>query len=305
MIDDPHPSDHEDALEDEAPDDHALEDEAREDEAPENEALAEAYNRGLDLQKAGDFEGAEAAFREALALDPNDSGGVSIRLAAIGADLAPEKMPDAYVATLFDQHADVFDEILVDELGYCVPLLLRDLIGRLSIGPFSRLLDLGCGTGLTGMSLADCSVHRTGVDLSECIVEIAYDREVYDDLYVGEAVEFLKDFEEEDGTRPHWDLIAATDVFPYLGAVEPFLEGAADRLNTKGYLAFSTETLPDEVLDGRSYMVGPNNRFAQGEGYIQAVLQAAGFDLLAMDPITVRLEAGEPVPGHLVMAQLR
>jgi len=272
---------------------------------PENEALAEAYNRGLELQKVGDVKGAEKAFREALALDPDDSGGVSIRLAAIGADQAPEKMPDAYVATLFDQHADVFDEILVDELGYCVPLLLRDLIQRLQIGPFSRLLDLGCGTGLTGMSLADCSVHRTGVDLSECIVEIAYDREVYNDLYVGEAVEFLKEFEEEDGTRPKWDLIAATDVFPYLGAVEPFLAGAADRLNTKGYLAFSTETLPDEVLNGRSYMVGPNNRFGQGEGYICAALEAAGFDLLAMDPITVRLEAGDPVPGHLVMAQLR
>jgi len=285
MIDDEQPSEHEDDT--------------------ENEALATAYIRGLELQKAGDFIGAEKAFREALALDPEDSGGVSIRLAAIGAAQSPEKMPDAYVATLFDQHADVFDEILVDDLGYCVPLLLRDLIQRLEIGPFSRLLDLGCGTGLTGLSLADCSVHRTGVDLSECIVEIAYDREVYDDLYVGEAVEFLEEFEDDDGTRPCWDLIAATDVFPYLGAVEPFLNGAVARLNTKGYLAFSTETLPDQVLKGQPYMVGPNNRFAQGEVYIRAATDAAGFDLLAMDPITVRLEAGDPVPGHLVVAQLR
>lgn len=214
-------------------------------------------------------------------------------------------MPDAYVATLFDQHADVFDDILVDELGYCVPLLLRDMIRHLEIGPFSRFLDLGCGTGLTGMALADCTVHRTGVDLSERIVEHAYDREVYDDLYLGEAVEFLTEFEEDDGTRPCWDLVAATDVFPYLGAVEPLLAGAVERLNPRGYLAFSTETLPEETLGGRSYMVGPNNRFAQGEGYIRSALDAAGFDILAMDPITVRLEAGDPVPGHLVMAQLR
>jgi len=269
------------------------------------DALAEAYNRGLDLQKAGDMKGAEAAFREALALDPEDTGGVSIRLAAIGADPAPKKMPDAYVATLFDQHADVFEDILVDELGYCVPLLLRDMIQRLEIGPFSRLLDLGCGTGLTGLALADCTEHRTGVDLSERIVELAYDRKVYDDLYVGEAVDFLKEFEEDDGSRPRWDLIAATDVFPYLGAVEAFLEGAADRLAPNGCLAFSTETLPDDVLGGRRYMVGPKNRFAQGEGYIRSALDAAGFDILAMDPITVRLEEGEPVPGHLVLARLR
>jgi len=271
----------------------------------DNEALAEAYNRGLALQKAGDLKGAEQAFREALALDPDDTGGVSIRLAAIGADEAPERMPDAYVATLFDQHADVFDEILVDELGYCVPLLVRDQIQRLEIGPFDRLLDLGCGTGLTGMALADCTAHRTGLDLSERIIELAYDREIYDDLYVGEAVEFLQDFEEEDGSRPAWDLIAATDVFPYLGAVEPFLTGAAARLEPGGYLAFSTETLPEDVLAGRSYMVGAKNRFAQGQAYIRSALDAAGFEILAMEPITVRLEEGDPVPGHLVMAKLR
>ncbi|EAV44586.1 putative methyltransferase protein [Roseibium aggregatum IAM 12614] len=275
------------------------------DDAPENEALAEAYNRGLALQKSGDLEGAALAFREALALDPDDPGGVSIRLAAIGAEAAPQKMPDAYVATLFDQHADVFDDILVDELGYCVPLLVRDLVQKLEIGPFDRLLDLGCGTGLTGMALADCTSHRTGVDLSERIVELAYDREVYDDLYVGEAVAFLEEFEEDDGSRPSWDMIAATDVFPYLGAVEPFLAGAIDRLTPGGYLAFSTETLPEQVLQGRSYMVGPKSRFAQGEDYIRTSLDTAGFDILAMDPITVRLEEGDPVPGHLVIARLR
>jgi predicted TPR repeat methyltransferase len=272
--------------------------------ATQDEALAEAYNRGLELQRSGDLEGAEEAFRLALALDPEDTGGVSIRLAAIGAELAPEKMPDAYVSTLFDQHADVFDEILVDGLGYCVPLLLRELIGRLKIGPFDRLLDLGCGTGLTGMALADCTEHRTGVDLSERIVELAFDRQVYDDLYVGEAVEFLKEFEDDDGVREKWNLVAATDVFPYLGAVEPFLQAAADRLAPRGYLAFSTETLDEKVLEGRSYMVGPKNRFAQGENYIRSALNSAGFEILAMDPITVRQEDGYPVPGHLAVARL-
>jgi predicted TPR repeat methyltransferase len=40
--------------------------------------------------------------------------------------------PEAYVTTLFDQHAEVFDKVLVEDLGYHVPLLLRQ-----------RLIELG------------------------------------------------------------------------------------------------------------------------------------------------------------------
>ncbi|WP_417685255.1 methyltransferase domain-containing protein [Roseibium sp.] len=269
----------------------------------DEDALAEAYKKGLELEKSGDLDGAEAEYRKALALDPSDPGGVSIRLAAMGREAAPERMPEAYVATLFDQHADVFDDILVDQLGYCVPILLREKVRELGLGPFDRLLDLGCGTGLTGISFSDCTNHMTGVDLSEQIVEVAYDREVYEDLYVGEAVSFLEEFEEEDGSTPLWDFIAATDVFPYLGAIEPMVTAAAARLEPRGFFAFSTETLPEDVLSGRDYMVGRKQRFAQSESYLRRVLGAEGFAILSLDPITVRLEDGEPVPGHMIIAR--
>ncbi|MEH0073747.1 methyltransferase [Pannonibacter sp. Pt2] len=269
----------------------------------DEEALAEVYNRGLDLEKAGDLDGAEAAYREALTIDPEDHCGASVRLAAMGRDAAPDAMPEAYVSTLFDQHADVFEAILVDQLGYCVPLLLREQLRSHAPGPYKAALDLGCGTGLTGEALGDICEGMTGVDLSEKIVEIAFDREVYTDLYVGEAVAFLEEFEDDDGQRPVYDLIAATDVFPYLGKVERIVAAAADRLTPGGVFGFSTETLPDEALGGKDYLVGPKRRYAHSESYLRRVLEASGFSILAMDPITVRLEEGEPVPGHLVLAR--
>nr|WP_276562464.1 methyltransferase [Hoeflea prorocentri] len=258
----------------------------------------------MALEKSGDAAGAAKAYRQALALDPQDHGGVSIRLAALGLEAAPEKMPDAYVAMLFDQHADEFDEILVERLRYSVPMQLRQLLRQKDIRQVGHVLDLGCGTGLTGMALNDCAERLTGVDLSEQIVELAYDREVYDDLYVGEAVAFLEDFEDEEAGRLAFDMVVATDVFPYLGDMEPIVRATADRLVPGGLFGFSTETLPSSVIGKTGYTVGPNRRFAHDPAYVRRVLVAAGFELLTLDDITVRFEEGHPVPGHLVLARL-
>ncbi|SFK02564.1 Predicted methyltransferase, contains TPR repeat [Pseudovibrio ascidiaceicola] len=263
----------------------------------DNEALAEAYNRALDLEKAGKFDEAAEAYKAVLELDPEDHGGAAVRLASMGKGNAPVKAPDAYVSTLFDQHAEVFDMVLVDQLGYSVPLMVRDKIEKLELGPFKRLLDLGCGTGLSGEALHDLVPHKTGVDIAEGMVEVADEKEVYDDLYVGEVVEFLKVEEEE-----RWDLIAATDVLPYMGELEEFFAGVADNIEANGIFAFSSETLPADVLGEQNFMVGKYHRFAHAESYVRNLLEKSGFTILDLSPITVRFEQGEPVPGHLVIA---
>lgn len=264
------------------------------------EALAEAYNRALALEKSGDLDAAAAAYADVLALDPEDHGGAAVRLASMGRGATPPKAPDAYVATLFDQNAEVFDNVLVDQLGYCVPLMLRQRLMDLRFCPFERVLDLGCGTGLAGGALRDMANHMTGIDLSERMVEMADEREVYDDLYVGEAVDFLGDIDEAP-----WNLIAATDVLPYLGDLDAFFAGASRCAAPDAILAFSSETLPDAVLAGRTFMVGPHQRFAHAETYLRDGLEAAGFDWIEASLITVRHEEGEPIPGHLVIARRR
>ncbi|SIR02260.1 Predicted methyltransferase, contains TPR repeat [Rhizobium sp. RU35A] len=266
----------------------------------DEEALAEAYNRALAHEKAGEIDAAVAAYHEVLAIDPEDHGGASVRIAALGRGEAPTRAPDAYVETLFDQHAEDFEEILVEQLGYAVPLMVLQRLQELDLGPFKRMLDLGCGTGLTGGAMRDIVEDITGIDISENMVEIAHEKDLYDTLYVAEIEDFLEDNDDDA-----FDIVTATDVLPYLGALEPLFFGAAENMVPGGILVFSSETLPDAVMAGRPYMVGPHQRFAHSEAYVRERLNATGFDLVDITEINVRMQDGEPTPGHLVVARLR
>lgn len=264
----------------------------------DEEALAEAYNRALALEKAGDIDAAVKAYEEVLAIDPEDHGGASVRIAALGRGEAPPKAPDAYVETLFDQHAEAFEDILVEQLGYAVPVMVRQRLQALELGPFKRMLDLGCGTGLTGGTLRDMVEDMTGIDISENMVELAHEKDLYETLYVAEVEDFLEDNDDEA-----FDLVTATDVLPYLGALEPLFFGAAENMVEGGLFVFSSETLP--ASDGRPYIVGPHQRYLHAEAYIRERLAATGFEIVEISDINVRMQDGEPSPGHLVIARLK
>ena len=160
------------------------------------------------------------------------------------------------------------------------------------------MLDLGCGTGLTGGALRDMVDDITGIDISENMVEIAHEKDLYETLYVAEVEDFLEDNDDEP-----FDLITATDVLPYLGALEPLFFGAAENMVPGGIFVFSSEALPEG--DGRSYIVGPHQRFLHSEAYIRARLADTGFDVVEVGEINVRMQDGQPSPGHLVIARLR
>ncbi|NTJ42599.1 class I SAM-dependent methyltransferase [Agrobacterium larrymoorei] len=266
----------------------------------DEEALAEAYNRALALEKAGDIDAAVKAYEEVLAIDPEDHGGAAVRIAAMGRGETPAKAPDAYVETLFDQHAEAFEDILVEQLGYAVPMMVRQRLQTLELGPFKRMLDLGCGTGLTGEALRDMVEDITGIDISENMVELTHEKDVYETLYVAEVEDFLEDNDDES-----FDLITATDVLPYLGALEPLFFGAAENMDKGGLLIFSSETLPEETMAGRPYIVGPHQRFAHSETYVRERLAATGFELVDITDINVRMQDGKPTPGHLIIARLK
>ena len=55
----------------------------------DEEALAEAYNRALALEKAGDIDAAVEAYQDVLAIDPDDHGGAAVRIASMGRGETP------------------------------------------------------------------------------------------------------------------------------------------------------------------------------------------------------------------------
>ncbi|MCY1241828.1 hypothetical protein D9M72_547500 [compost metagenome] len=90
-----------------------------------------------------------------------------------------------------------------------------------------------------------------------------------------------------------------------MGALEALFFGAVDNMVPGGLLIFSSETLPTETFAGRDFMVGPHQRFAHAESYLRNRLAATGFDIVEVGDITVRLEEGEPIAGHLVIARFK
>ncbi|MEM6487935.1 MAG: methyltransferase [Pseudomonadota bacterium] len=268
------------------------------------EALDTAYEAGLNAERAGDMAAAGEAFRRCLALDPEDRGGASVRLAALGQGTAPDRAPPAYVALLFDQHADSFETTLVHNLGYVIPDRIAERLVERGDGPFARGVDLGCGTGLVGEALAEIApglvAALDGLDLAEGMLAVAEEKDAYAGLYVGDAVAFL-----EQAAPGAYDLAIAADVLPYLGALEPLAAALAHALAPGGLAVMSTETLPDAAFAGRAWAVGPRHRFAHRLEALTACLAAAGLETVEAVPETIRYETGVPVPGHLVLARRR
>ena len=173
------------------------------------DAIDSLYDNARDADVTGDTDRAIALYRQILGADPDDHLGVSLRLARLTGETLMNA-PSAYVATLFDQHADVFETILVDELGYTVPLLIAEALRDLKLGPFPTFLDLGCGTGLCATARETLTEARTGIDLAPTMVEIADELELYQHLYTGDAVAFLS---SEEAAGPY-ALVTAADVLP-------------------------------------------------------------------------------------------
>jgi predicted TPR repeat methyltransferase len=255
------------------------------------------FSLGEMHRQLGQSDAAMAAYRKVTELDPSDIFGAGLRLARLGAK-TPDGMPEAYVRGMFDQYAPRFDSELIGTLGYRAPALLRTAIeaarkAQCRAFAFGAMLDLGCGTGLGGAALRDRVTHLTGVDLSTGMIALAQQKKIYDRLEADDIERFLAG---EIAAGRTYSLIAAADVFAYLGSLTGVCAAAARVMADGALFAFTLETHP-----GNGVLLGEGLRYAHGAAHVRTAL--ADLEILELTDVSTRNEAGVPVPGLLVVAQ--
>jgi predicted TPR repeat methyltransferase len=249
------------------------------------------------LRESGAREAAADCARQALLLSPEPMLAEEARflLAGVGSDAPmPAQAPASYVRGLFDAYAPVFDQHLTQELGYRTPEAIAAALAEAGLARDRRaeILDLGCGTGLSGVALAPFAAAITGVDLSPKMLERAAATGAYARLIEAELPACLADF----GSGA-FDVAAAADVLIYLGEPAPVLAAVARVLRPGGLFALSLELAPP----GCAIEVSDALRYRHDAESFLADSSAAGFTPLVRQESDIRLNRGKPVPGLLLV----
>ena len=233
-----------------------------------------------------------AAFERAAKLDAEDT--ISRYQIAVlkGNSGDANKYRKGYTESLFDDYAAHFDEALVNDLNYATPqnfaTMMRENFSKQWF--MEGMLDVGCGTGLVAEAFGDHVEDIVGVDLSEGMLDVAEEKNVYDELHQEDVVDYLKKCKEA------FSLITAADVLVYLGDLKPFMHNAYKRLYEGGYLLISVEEGAMGMFEG--YKVQTSGRFCHKPSYVRKLAAKCGFEEVDYQHLRLRDESGAPLMGH-------
>jgi predicted TPR repeat methyltransferase len=252
--------------------------------------LADAWlGRARALRRLRRWQEAIAAYRQALAKG-GDAEIIHYYLASLGAEQAPDATPRRLVSTLFDQHSTHYDQHLVGALKYRTPDRLFDAMAHFMPERGADILDLGCGTGLSGMRFRPIAHTLTGVDLSAKMIARARQRQIYDDLVCGELIELLQTKADA------FDIAVAADVLVYFGDLSGVFHHVRRALRQGGLFGFSVE-----AGDMQDFALKPTLRYTHSAAYLRRLAHDHGFAVEAIESGVLRQEDGDDVIGHLAV----
>lgn len=250
------------------------------------------HNRGVLLKRLKQNQAALEAFRLAVETDPGNASARHFIAALSGA--TPKAAPTDYVVQLFDDYAETFDSHLQEVLRYQTPKRIRDSFDRLfPAGKRVRLVvDLGCGTGLSGDVFRDVASHLVGIDLSGKMLAQARAKNIYSELIEGDLVTCIS------ALPSPVDLFLAADVFVYVGALMDVFAGIAKKSAPGGLFCFSIET-----TDAGDYSLLETGRFAHSQCYIDRLSKTFGFTILSAEQTELRTDSHASIMGSVYVIQ--
>jgi predicted TPR repeat methyltransferase len=207
------------------------------------------------------------------------------RLAAEGRAPVPLRVPQAYLASLFDNYADHFDAHLREVLDYRGPEMLAAVVRRLLPDAAELdVMDLGCGTGLAGVELRPLARRLEGIDLSPRMLDKARQRQVYDQLDQGDLCSLLAE-------RPaRYDLVVAADVLVYFGELEPVFFLVSGAIRRGGLFVASCEN-----ADEPGFRLCGTRRYAHHPDFVRRAAETCGWETVSAEPAVLRREHWNPV----------
>lgn len=247
--------------------------------------------RGTIHFRRRDWPKAEASLAKVVDLNPSDDYARHLLNAIRGR--TSEAAPTAYLTQVFDDYAGRFEDHLINQLHYKAPGLILGLVDRLRPGrQFDAILDLGCGTGLMGITLFDRTEYLKGIDISAKMIDQARAKQIYRELVVADLLDVLK----TDARA--YDLIVAADVFTYIGNLRPTLEAAKARLAPDGLMVFSAEAMTEGRED--DYALSETGRYLHRRGHLETLAGETGYRIVEIVDTTLRLQDDQPVNGYVV-----
>ena len=256
--------------------------------------FAEAHsNLGHVLQTLGKFNEAADSLRKAVGIEP-DLPGVQHRLNAllgITTDFAPRQ----YVEDIFNSYAKKFDNHLVNVLKYDAPIMLKKALLDLGLAQrkYKNVIDLGCGTGLSGLEFRNIAETLIGIDLSEEMVRKAERKNIYDRLYVDDIVGRLEIL------KTQFNLFISSDVFAYIGDLLPLFSCIKMHSTQNSLLVFSTEH-----TDDGDFILRNTARYAHSKDYILSIAKQQGFRLEFFTTCNLRYERDGWIIGGLFVLKV-
>jgi predicted TPR repeat methyltransferase len=240
----------------------------------------------------GDIDEAVSIFDEWLDEAPDDPIALHMRAACTGRDV-PARASNGFVERTFDSFASSFESKL-EQLSYRAPALVTAMLENAGLEPSKELdvLDAGCGTGLCGPLLVPYARRLVGVDLSEGMLALAKEKQVYDALIDSELTDYMRDHSAA------FDVIVSADALVYFGDLGSVVAAAAAALRPNGLFIFTLEHAVGAAAD-INWRLELHGRYSHARAYVERELTAAGLQP-SVAPAELRMESGAPVAGLVI-----